>query len=71
MPTNMSTTVVYRQLYKRSLDSFPGAYMLLAAMFCIVALGMNFYLYTQRNRMKRSQKNEQDADPEKITDKPV
>ena len=45
--------------------------MLLAAMFCIVALGMNFYLYTQRNRMKRSQKNEQDAYPEKIADKPV
>ena len=63
--------LVYRQLYKRSLDSFPGAYMLMAAMFCIVAMGMNFYLYTQRNRMKRSHKNEQDADPEKITDKPV
>ena len=46
--------------------------MLLAAMFCIVALGMNFYLYTQRNRMKISQKNEQDADdPGKITNKPV
>ena len=63
--------LVYRQLYKRSLDSFPGAHMLLAAMFCIVALGMNFYLYTQRNRMRRSQKNEQDDDPEKIIDKPV
>ena len=61
--------LVYRQLYKRSLDRFPGAYMLMAAMFCIVAMGMNFYLYTQRNRMKRSHKNEQDADPEKINDK--
>ena len=54
---------VYRQFYKSTLDSFPGAYMLFGAMFCILAAILNSYLYTQRHRMRCSDAKEQEQTP--------
>ncbi len=42
----------YRTLYSDTLETFPSAYMLLTASLMLVAAYSNFYLYTQRHRLK-------------------
>ena len=56
---------VYRQFYKSTLDSFPGAYLLLGAIFCILAVILNAYLYSQRHRMRCSNTNVQEKQDSK------
>ena len=42
---------VFRQLYNWTLPYFPGAYMVMAALVLFISAALNFYLYTQRERM--------------------
>ena len=49
---------VFRQLYNATLTHFPGAEIVLAACcLCLTAI-LNFYLYTQRDRMLMEEKDE-------------
>lgn len=56
----------HRGLYDKTIDTFPSAYLLLAAAIILVLAVSNFAVYTQRSNMlvDRKGKRIKDEDPD-------
>ena len=49
--TGMVSTVMYKGLYGRTLDTYPSAFLLLSASFYFLSAVISLFLYTQRHRL--------------------
>ena len=69
----IASNPAFRQLYDRTLDTFPGAFLIMSAAIGLVLAVANFYLYTHRGNMLVDRKgelvkNDDDAEKEQEED---
>ena len=56
-------SIVYRQLYSATVETFPAAFLLLAAAVSLLSSIANFYVYTQRHRLRQKHEDKKITEP--------